>query len=331
MTPSPPEQKRVEGKPLVIWRLTDGKPGHENQSLGLCNALARRVVASRHDIVVGNRMGQLVHWLSGRFRAGEGLPSPDLIVGAGHRTHLALLAARRAFGGRAIVIMKPSLPLSLFDLCIIPKHDGVTGDNVFATRGVMNTISPCGSGAPAAKPPAGDAAPEEGDTSQTLILLGGNSPHYTWRDEAVLEQLRAIVYAQPDRRYLLTDSRRTPEEMLHKLADLKLPNLTLVPWQQTAPGWLATQLGMSRAVWVSEDSVSMVYEALTSGAMVGLIGLEKSRPGRVSRGIQRLVDEGWVTPFDAWRARGGLKASPGTFNEAARCAEWMVEQWLNRG
>lgn len=86
MTPTPQERKTGNAKSLVIWRLTDGKRGHENQSLGLCLALARQLKVDRHDIPVGGRPGQLAQWLSGRFPAGRQLPSPDLILGAGHRT-----------------------------------------------------------------------------------------------------------------------------------------------------------------------------------------------------------------------------------------------------
>ncbi len=312
MTPILNREKAHGDKLLTIWRLTDGKPGHENQSLGLCNALARQVTTDRHDIPVGGRSGQLLQWLSGRFPAGRGLPVPDLIVGAGHRTHPALLAARRAFGGRAVVIMNPTLPRSLFDLCVIPEHDQVSGANVCVTQGVMNTLYVGMRNTP----------------TQTLLLLGGASPHYNWQDEAVISQVESIVRQQPAERFLLSDSRRTPAGCLAKIAALELANLTLFAWQQTAPGWVAEQLGLSRAAWVSEDSVSMVYEALTSGAAVGLITLEQTKPGRVSSGVRRLVETGWVMPFDAWHEQGGLTAPPGTFNEAERCARWMVEQWL---
>ncbi len=316
MKPTPNNQQGQGDAPLVIWRLTDAKPGHENQSLGLCNALGRLVDVTRHDIPVDS--GQLsgwTDWLTGRFPAGAGLPSPDLIIGAGHRTHLALLTARRAFGGRAVVIMNPSLPRRWFDLCVIPEHDQVTGPNVFLTRGVMNSV----------------VAGERAALSRTLLLMGGVSAHFNWQDDAVISQVERIVRQQPDETFILSNSRRTPDQFMARLADLQLPNLALVPWQQTGPGWVAEQLAMSRAAWVSEDSVSMVYEAITSGAMVGLIDLDKSRPGRVSNGIQGLVDSGWVTRFTDWQERGALREPPGTFNEAVRCAAWMVEQWLIHG
>jgi hypothetical protein len=258
-----------------------------------------------------------------------------LVIGAGHLTHPALLAARRACGGRAVVIMKPSLPLGLFDLCIIPEHDGVTGTNIFVTRGVMNTITPCRSGS-ATKQPGGvttllepvENEPGREGSSQTLMLLGGTSQHYQWRDAAVLSQVEAIARQQPDERFLLSDSRRTPAGFMRKVAALGLANLSLVPWEKSGSGWVAQQLGQCRAVWVSEDSVSMLYEALTSGAAVGLINLEQTKPGRISRGVERLVKEGWVTSFERWRETRGFVGSPGIFNEAARCAEWMVEKWL---
>nr|WP_305793177.1 mitochondrial fission ELM1 family protein [Sedimenticola hydrogenitrophicus] len=311
---------------MVIWRLTDGKPGHENQSLGLSNALARQLAVTRYDIPAGGRLTTWTHWLSGHFPAGEGLPPPDLIIGAGHQTHLALLAARRASGGRAVVIMKPSLPRGLFDLCVIPEHDNVSGANVFVTRGVMNSVAP-GRSAPGAKAVHGETV-GRGDTEQTLLLLGGPSRHYVWQDEQVVTQVAAIVRQQPGERFLLSDSRRTPTGCMEKITALRLANLDLIPWQQTGPGWVAEQLGLSRAVWVSEDSVSMVYEAITSGAAVGLITLERGRPDRISRGVQWLIDERWVTPYRRWQETGALSAPPGRFNEAARCAEWMVAQWL---
>ncbi len=301
-----------EAEPLVIWRLTDGKPGHENQSLGLCQALARQRQVIRHDIVAVGRVGQWVQWLSGRFPAGQQLPPPDLILGAGHQTHLALLAARRAFGGRTVVIMKPSLPRFLFDLCVIPEHDGVSGGKVFVTQGVMNSVTSC----------------VRDGSSQTLILLGGMSRHYAWKDETVIAQIESIVRHNPAQRFLLSDSRRTPAGCLEKIAALQLANLTLVPWQETGPGWVGRQLAESAAVWVSEDSVSMVYEAITSGAAVGLIGLEQTKPGRISRGVERLIEGGWVTPYRRWQETGRLPVPPGRFNEAERCAEWMVAEWL---
>jgi len=38
--------------PLVIWRIIDGKPGHENQTLGLANAMRRLAEQSQRECIV---------------------------------------------------------------------------------------------------------------------------------------------------------------------------------------------------------------------------------------------------------------------------------------
>ncbi|MEZ5579447.1 MAG: ELM1/GtrOC1 family putative glycosyltransferase [Candidatus Competibacteraceae bacterium] len=120
-------------RPLVVWRFSDGKAGHDNQSGGLTEALARlRPV----EIVTPQRLTPIAALLAlagGRLTAWPDLPVPDLLVGAGPGTHLSLLAAQRR--ARAVVLMRPSLPLALFDLCLIPEHDTPpVRVNVLATR-----------------------------------------------------------------------------------------------------------------------------------------------------------------------------------------------------
>jgi len=74
-------------------------------------------------------------------------------------------------------------------------------------------------------------------------------------------------------------------------------------------------------VWVSEDSVSMIYEALSSGARVGLLPVPRLKPNsRVLRGIDELIEQRFLTPFSVWQNAGHLRTAPETLNEAARCA-----------
>ena len=58
----------------VVWRFSDGKPGHDNQSLGLVDALQRRISIKIYDIPV--RPGAGLDWMIGRFPAGSLLPDP---------------------------------------------------------------------------------------------------------------------------------------------------------------------------------------------------------------------------------------------------------------
>lgn len=252
----------------------------------------------------------LLHWLQGRFPAGAALPAPDLLLGAGHATHFPLLAARRAYGGKAVLLMRPSLPLSWFDLCVIPQHDHPPPrNNVIAIRGVLNDVQPASNG-----------APERG-----LMLIGGVSSHYRWDDAKVARAVMQIAAATPQVAWQLTTSRRTPASFAAALPQPLPPNLTLIPHTQTGPGWLEQALHVVGQVWVSEDSVSMLYEALTAGAGVGLLRLDDPRDSRVRRGVEQLIADGWVTPFESWQAGAELPRPPQAFNEAERIARYLLD------
>jgi len=299
-------------QPLVIWRLVDGKPGHENQTLGLVRALERLAVERGMavpqclDMPLGDFRYTLWDWLFKRFRPGFLKPRPDFIIGAGHRTHWPMLCARRSFGGKAIALMSPSLPASFFDLVVAPAHDGLTGRNVIVTQGVLNAMQPA----------------EVKRAGYTLVLVGGVSKHFAWRDEQVMAQLNEIMARHPQVR--ITDSRRTPDALRAELA-ARWP-VTYQPWEKCPPGWLASELAIAENAWVTEDSVSMIYEALTAGCAVGLVGLEPAgkSEGRLVRGIRALEHAKLVSKLPALGNGDVLRASELRLNEADRLARLML-------
>ncbi|MET0117896.1 MAG: mitochondrial fission ELM1 family protein [Sedimenticola sp.] len=298
---------------MVVWRILDGKPGHENQTLGLVSAL-KRIVPQTDVFDIRSESGPIAafHWLTGRVPATDALPVADLIVGAGHATHLTMLACRKARGGRAVVLMNPSLPSGLFDLCVIPAHDGVAeGEGVFVSRGALNPLSPEG----------------EHDPGRGLFLVGGPSRHHGWDGDRLVNQIAEIAQASPDVEFTLTTSRRTPDDFLPTLGKAAIANLDVVPVDETAPGWVADRLAESATAWVTEDSVSMVYEALTAGVSVGLLPAPMTSESRVSRGLKQLADEGLVLPFGDWKGGKSLESGKAPLSESLRCAEWIVEKW----
>lgn len=302
------EQSIAEDKPLVVWRFVDGKAGHEAQTLGLVQALARRRAVECVDLETPSRWNAVCSWLIRRFPAGAGLPAPDLIIGAGHRTHVALLAARRAFGGKNVVLMQPSLPTSWFDACLIPQHDAPpAAANVIETVGVLNPMLP-----------ASNARADRG-----LLLIGGPSKHHGWGTAAVVDQVRQVLAADRQMQWLLTTSRRTPEDCEVAMLALNEVNLQVVPVSETPRGWVAERLQECACAWVSEDSVSMVFEALTAGASVGLLSVPAlAEHSRVQLAAEGLVESGHVVRFAACLEHGDFtlpSVSP-PLAEADRCA-----------
>ena len=302
--------------PLIVWIVSDGKPGHVNQSLGLAEALAR---ATPTEIVTLPALPAWRAWLALLLNRDPGklLPKPDLLVGTGHATHLTLLAARRARGGHTVVLMKPSLPRHWFDLCILPQHDGVAADaHTLVTEGALNRVRPT-----ALSQSTGD------DVRHGLFLLGGASKHFTWDNGAVQVQIKSILARTPETHWTLTTSRRTPAEFLPELP--QYPNLTVAPRNATSPDWLPAQLAHSSTVWVTPDSASMVFEALTAGAEVGVFDLPVNPTSRVGHAIAHLADTQRITRFVSWCAHGTLHPNLHPLAEADRCADWILN-WLKK-
>jgi mitochondrial fission protein ELM1 len=280
------------GDPLHILVISDGKAGHENQSLGLAEAMARRRPAEIHTLRLD--MGK---WMYPRINAAvagaDHFPHPDFVLAAGHATHPAALMVARKYGARSICLMKPSLPVSWFDLCICPEHDFIgkpVPPNVITSKGALNRVRPT-----------------EGERSGKLFLIGGPSKTHGYDEAALIARIREIA---ADGEWQVADSRRTPKTFLPELRK-GLPGLTVFPHQQTQPGWLVSQLSSAETVWVSEDSVSMIYEALTGGARVGVLDMPCLRPdARVIRGLDALKAEGYFDAHDPSRPLA----------EADRCA-----------
>jgi uncharacterized protein len=299
---------------LTIWRLTDGKAGHEKQTLGLAEALAALTACERHDLAVAGCARGLAWWLRGVFPAGRALPDPDLVLVAGHGLHFPGLAARHARGGKLVTLMRPSLPCAWFDLCLIPEHDQPDiAEHIIPTRGALNAVG---------------AATGTRRADLGVILLGGPTDDFAWNDADIIDQARRIAEARPDIHWHLTTSRRTPPRLAPSLRAGCPANIEVVDHLDTAPGWIENNLRAATQAWVTEDSVSMLYEALTAGCRVGLLRLPRRTTGRLARGVDKLIAEGWITPMESWRV--GSHATPPNidFNEAARCARLILEKWF---
>lgn len=77
----------------------------------------------------------------------------------------------------------------------------------------------------------------------------------------------------------------------------------------------------------------MIYEALTAGGAVGLIGLPPPAqvPGRLVRGITALVESGKVVRFADWQAGRPLQAAMPPLAEADRVAGLLWRELESSG
>lgn len=298
---------------LNIWRFTDSKPGHDSQSIGLCDAIGRLTTVSRFDIQTNSIFGSFANFLLNKFPAGKTLPAPDLIIGAGHGTHYSMLAARNARDGNIIVLMKPSLPLSFFDYCVIPKHDLISEkDNIITTTGALNPVQ----------------FNKNKLANRGLILLGGLSKHYHWDYESIDSQISKIIDDDPGIKWAIADSPRTPETTLTKIRNKSDKNLEILDYSETSATAIREYILNAKTIWITQDSVSMIYESLSSGAAVGLIELQNKNSTKMENTIRTLINEKKLTPFSKWDKCRSLPPGSSGFNEANRCARLLLEKGL---
>ncbi len=300
---------KKNNKEIIVWLVTDGKPGHQNQSEGLLQALASRLSINVKRLPVLPFWKTLIGKLFHKNFVLKLFPAPDLVMGAGHRTHKTLLLLGWLFGAKSVVLMNPGLPKFLFDLCLIPEHDLVPASNrVIVTRGVLNRMVPA----------------EKKNINHGLILIGGPSRHYGWNTEELLGQIASVVSEMRHIRWTMSDSRRTPKETSSALKAMQFENLEYISVNDVNSEWLPEKLAGASYAWVSRDSVSMVYEALTSGARVGLLNVPEISESRVSRGVENLLREQKVVDFSQWTRGHDFSQSHEKFDEAARCAQEVI-------
>ena len=283
----------------VIWRFTDGKAGHDKQSLALVDSLMNQTKCRLFDFNVQGQRNPILNIIFKNYKLPEGITKPDIAIGAGHKTHLHLLAIKRCFNAKIVVVMKPSLPLMFFDLCIIPKHDGIkNGPNIINTQSSLVNLN--------------SNLKKKENTG--LILIGGPSKHYFWDSKTVLEEICKISKKFKFRKLLLSTSRRTPFDFLDQLNELNIPDIKVYEYSKIKSDWLDKHINKVKNIWVTNDSYSMVTEALASGADVDIIGLKVKQDSKLSKEMKVI--------------KNNIKRKIPNQNEAKIVAKFIKKIWF---
>ncbi|MCA1786411.1 MAG: mitochondrial fission ELM1 family protein [Desulfobacteraceae bacterium] len=308
--------------PLAITAFYDTRPGHVKQTRGLIQALEEFTQVQVQEVYLPDYTAWRNVWDWARFitvwpgKKKTAPPAPALILGTGTHTHIPMLLHRDKKSGKAVTCMTPGWPLTQFmDLCFIPEHDAPKKqDHIVTTLGPPNTA----------------VNRHTHDPLQGLIVLGGKDRKtHHWDNDKIMDQVRQIIEKQPHMSWTLSTSPRTPPEMVPMLVNLTrhISKTTVVPFEDTGPGWIETRYAKASAVWVSADSVSMVYEALTAGCRVGILSVDWKKKGhRLARGIDILAQKKKIISFETFMKNTAYPAHS-QLNEARRCAREMLKRW----
>lgn len=309
---------------LRVVVLLDGKPGHEKQTKGILRAMQAMARVEEIPLHV-KRVGPLallwqtlLLFLPGRGPLVPSVAGTDLLLGTGSRTHLPMLALKKRYAIPAVTCMKPPLHLrERFDLCFVPEHDGIN-----ERANIMLT-----SGAPNCAVNRGNHQADHG-----LILLGGiDRKSHRWESDRICAMVGRIIRTESHKKWTISSSPRTPAETvvsLNKLAG-ESDNADFFHYRDTEPGWIEEQYDKNSVVWVTADSISMIYEALTAGCKVGILPMQwKRMNGKFKKNEDLLLKKGLVVSYPSWVNGGCSWREDIELNEAQRCAERILQRWL---
>jgi mitochondrial fission protein ELM1 len=253
-----------------------------------------------------------------------------------------------------------------FDFAVVPEHDHPEKrENVLPTLGAPNAIF-----ADELERKGWELAqkypPREtgGQENRWGVLVGGDDANYRVSPEWVRRAIGPILEAgaQADAGIYITTSRRTcaeaEAELLRLTEGISSVRMLLLASKDPfnpVPG----MLGLCSRIFVNEDSVSMVSEAITAGREVFLLRTERQSfsrtalqeatsflvrkkllPGTMLWGIPRfdalfssLIVKGFLKEarYDRLYTSTGTSVSPHpdgpVLSEAKRAAEWIIEKW----
>ena len=155
-------------------------------------------------------------------------------------------------------------------------------------------------------------------------MVGGPSKHHAWDNNGLIEQVTDITGSKPDIYWTITDSQRTPAITRTSLQSLTATNIKYCPHDTTGQDWVAVQLASAGNVWVTADSVSMIYEALTSGAWTGILSVPGRSIDKITGIAKSLENDGLITTYSDWK-RGKISSRNRQYlNEAERCARELL-------
>ena len=300
--------------------LSDGKPGHENQSLGI---LPKGVEGRVLRIAYRSKPARLRAWLAARFPAVSGLlmgrfpwggiitdsdrlndclaEPPVVVLSSGSGPAPMTLHIAHHFKTPAITCMTPSVGLSHFDLALVPRHDNPPAEaNIVTTLGAPNRVEP------ARLAVEGEAFKQHHNLTgkgYICLLLGGDSAHHAIPPETGVAILNACVELAETHGFdlLVTTSRRTREETETAMYRLHDQCAYFCRGRIDSEPVMQGMLALADLVLVTEDSVSMVSEAASCPARVVAlrVPIAGNRPPRRHEAVlSALADGGYAARAD---------------------------------
>ena len=328
-------QERPELSELIktCWVISSGIAGTENQAVGIAEALGIHPVIKRIKLKAPWR--QLSPWLTlGHARALAAdsdpieAPWPDLVIASGRQSIGIARHVREKSKGHTftVQVQDPRVDPHQFDLVIVPQHDPTRGDNVIVTKASTHRVTKQQLAAAAVKfAPDFEKIPHP----RVGVLIGGNSKTHrmTPDNTRMLAEMLMGLVDHRETGLLVTCSRRTGpdnEAMLRKMLD----HPQIFFWDGQGENPYFGLLALSDYIVVTEDSVSMTSEALSTGKPVYIASMEGGA-ARHDQFHRMLEDQGYTRPFTGMLEKWSYTPPDDTHYVAAEIRQRMKARAWN--
>ncbi len=268
--------------PLKVIFLADTRPGHFHLAQGVIAALARLRPVEVTRIEVKRKWIVPTRWLRRRINAKSffpprmlrmayridayALPKADLVVSAGGETHMPNICVSRFLGIPSIFCgsLLRGLGPENFSLIISSYAKDATSDRHMVVL-KPSAIDPDMLGRPAVVPHYGPGR----HPAVAGLLIGGNAGtfHYRRKEWERLLAFMAEVSKAWGTRWLVSTSRRTPDYVADKIAELTKDKDTIVrfiDFRIAGPGTLPEIFAKAEAIVCTEDSSTMISETVSA-------------------------------------------------------------------
>lgn len=304
----------MSGPTMTAWWITTGEAGFRTQARGLAEAVVPGAVEKTIGLKAPWSMappwlGILKHLDPSRDRLEA--PWPDLVVSCGRKAGKVALAVKAASGGRtlAVHVQHPLANLDRFDLIIPMRHDAApAGAHVMPIDLALHDVTPdlLQRSAEAWRGRFADLP-----RPLTGVLLGGATKQRPFTVEQARELIGRLKALRAEGGLAITPSRRTPPEVKAALREAFAGDAGVRLWDETGDNPYRGILALSDRIVATGDSVSMVSEAVATGAPVAVFDLGGGGK-RHRRFLENLVERSIVSRADGspFVAGKGLNETP---------------------
>lgn len=297
--------------------LSDGKAGHENQSKKLVEFLGYQ--ENDYDVLVlkRKRFGKVLSFVNPISITSESQvlkttiennPDYEIVVGAGTVPRLILLWIKKKYPHlKTICLMDPKRKYGKYDVVAIPTHDKIKykGDNVIRYTGALSSLS---------KKDLADARLKFKDEFSSFrkpligVLIGGKAKGYEFgpkKAKALVSKILSVGNAVQGSIYATTSRRTGGQQADYIYSTLTKKGFSVYKGEGVNP--YRGILAYSDILIVTPETVSMLTEAVASGAKVLIFDKDGVKGKRVKRFVSELLDRGLICEIDSFLEGGACQ------------------------